>query len=93
MTERKVIMHKDDLFYNILVARNRTRRQHKVYLYEAQKSMLKDISKCLPKASVSDVLCIMSLCFLEQTGHDMSWVPDRDLFKMKELRRAIATKK
>jgi hypothetical protein len=69
--------------HNVLIARNRTRRQHKVYLYEAEMNMLSKFG------SVSDTVHAIVAAFLKKTGHDMSFLKERDHNKIKEIRRAI----
>lgn len=70
----------------ILLARNRTKRQHKVYIYEAMKNMLDGFAG----HSISENLFALSAAFLQQTGKCMDFLTERDLLLIKEIRRAIA---
>ena len=69
---------------DVLIARNRTRVQHKVYLYEAMINMLKKYG------SVSDSIMAICACYLERSGCDVSFLKERDRLKMKEMHRAIS---
>ena len=67
----------------ILYARNRTRIPHKVYLYEAEINMLRAYG------SISDTAHAIIAAFLRQTKHDMSFLKERDVNKIKDIHRAV----
>ena len=69
----------------ILIARNRTRQAHKVYLYEATKKMLDGFAGGTVSDNVNAIVC----AFLEKTGHDMSFLKTRDRLRIKEIRRVL----
>lgn len=74
---------------NILLARNRVRRQHKIYLYEAEINMLKGFTD----GTISDNVHAIVAAFLSRIGRDMSFLKERDLSRIKEIRRAITNNK
>jgi hypothetical protein len=69
----------------ILLARNRTKQQHKVYVYEAMKNMLDGFAG----HSISENLFAISAAFLQQTGKCMGFLTYNDHLLIKEIRRAI----
>jgi hypothetical protein len=73
----------------ILLARNRTRKQHKVYLYEAEITMLDGLAG----ETISDNVHAIVASFLIKTGHEMKFLKWRDHNRINELRRAITALK
>jgi protein-arginine kinase len=71
----------------ILMSRNRTKRQHKVYVYEAMKNMLDGFAG----HSVSENLFAISAAFLQQTGKCVDFLNEHDHLLIKEIRRAMTT--
>jgi hypothetical protein len=69
----------------ILLARNRTRKQHKIYLYEAEINMLSGFAG----GTVSDNIHAIVAAFLIKIGRKMEFLKERDLNRIKMLRRAI----
>lgn len=61
------------------------RKQHKVYLYEAEINMLNGFAG----GTVSDNVHAIIAAFLSRVGKDMSFLKDRDKNRIKEIRRAI----
>lgn len=75
----------------IYLARNKTRRQYKIYLYEAEAEMLRTLSMLTDgKQSRSDIMHIILSCFLEQKGFATDYLKTGDRLKMRQLRRAIS---
>jgi hypothetical protein len=73
--------------YNeILLARNRTKKQHKVYLYEAEISMLSDLAD----GSVSENVHAIIASFLRKIGKQMDFLKEEDIKQINAIRRAIA---
>lgn len=71
----------------ILAARNRTKRQCKHYLYEAQVNILRAMgSECIGKRSASEMVFAIVSCFLEQIGKEQSFLSAEDVEKMYDLR-------
>ena len=73
----------------ILFARNRTRKQHKVYLYEAEINMLDGFAG----GTVSDNVHAIVASFLRKIGKRLAFLKARDLNRIKELHRAIIDNK
>lgn len=71
----------------ILLARNRTRKQHKVYLYEAEINMLNGFAG----GTVSDNVHAIVASFLRKIGKKMSFLKERDINRINEIRRAITS--
>lgn len=69
----------------ILLARNRTRKQHKVYLYEAEINMLNGFAG----GTVSDNVHAIVASFLRKIGKQMNFLKERDNSRINALRRAI----
>ena len=74
-------------YAQIVLARNRTWRQHKVYLYEAEINMLRSMG-C---GSVSDTVHGIVAAFLERTEHVVDFLKPRDRLIIQNLRRAITS--
>jgi hypothetical protein len=72
----------------ILLARNRTKLQHKVYTYEAMKNMLDGFAG----NSISENFFGIVAAFLEQTGHKMDFLKPCDKLIIKNIRRVLAQK-
>lgn len=70
---------------NILIARNRVRIQHKIYLYEAEINMLNGFAG----GTVSDNVHAIIASFLKRIGKKMDFLKERDISRIKEIRRAI----
>jgi hypothetical protein len=70
---------------SMLLARNKTKRQHKVYLYEATINMLDGFAG----GTVSDNINAIVSAFFLRCGKDMPYLKKRDTFRIKEIRRAI----
>ena len=78
-------------FDRIYLARNRVKKPHKVYLYEAEINMLRGLSHFLPnKVSVSDTVHAIVALTLVRAGKDFSYLKDKDKSKIKALCRALA---
>lgn len=76
--------------YNkILVARNRTKKVHKVYTYEAIKNMLDGYAG----NTISENMFGIVAAYLQQTGHDMSFLKDKDLLIINKIRRVMTYNK
>ena len=76
--------------YSIIrLARNKTKRQHEIYLYEAEINMLKEL-KC---GTVSEIVHAITASFLRKIGKDMKFLKDCDLLKIKEIHNAITYNK
>ena len=73
----------------VLLARNRTRMQHKVYLYEAEINMLDGFAD----GTVSDNVHAIVASFLRKIGKRMDFLKERDLNRIKALHRAITDNK
>lgn len=73
----------------ILIARNRTKRQIKVFVYEAIGNMLEGIAGQTRSENIFGLCC----AFLEKTGHKLDYLKDSDRLIIKNLRRAITTSK
>jgi len=74
-------------YNHILAARNRTKKQHKVYLHEATCNMLRGFAG----GTISENICAIVNAFLEKTGRDMSFLDKSTLNQIKNIRRAIST--
>jgi hypothetical protein len=74
-------------FTEILLARNRTKRQRKIFVYEAMANMLEGFAG----HSVSENIFGIVAAFLQQTGHKMDFLKDSDRLIIKEIRRAITS--
>lgn len=68
-----------------LIARNRSKKQHKVYLCEAEIDMIKDLS-C---GTVSKTIHAIVAAFLSRIGNDMSFLKRCDHIQINNIRRAI----
>ena len=73
----------------ILMARNRTRVPHKIYLYEAEKNML----QAMGCGSVSDTVHGILAAFLSRTGHRMEFLKTRDRLIIDKIRRGLSYNK
>jgi hypothetical protein len=73
----------------IRMARNRIKRQHEIYLYEAEINMLKSL-EC---GSVSEIVHAIVASFLRKIGKDMKFLKSYDLLKIKEIYNAITYNK
>jgi hypothetical protein len=73
----------------ILMARNRTRKQHKVYLYEAEINMLEGFAG----GTVSDNVHAIVAFFLRKIGKQMDFLKSRDFNRINALHRAITYNK
>ena len=73
----------------ILLARNRTKRQHKVYIYEAMANMLDGFAG----NSISENICMIVAAFLQQCGKNMDFLKSYDHLKIQGIRRAITSLK
>jgi len=69
----------------VLIARNRTRKQHKAYFYEAEINMLDGFAG----GSVSDNAHAIIAAFFQRCGKHMPYLKERDHNRIKEIRRAI----
>lgn len=70
----------------ILFARNRTKRQMKVFMYEAIGNMLEGLSGQTRSENVFGLCC----AFLEKTGHKLDFLKPSDRLIIKNLRRAVS---
>jgi hypothetical protein len=71
----------------ILLARNRVKKQHKVYLYEAEIGMLDGMAG----GSVSENVHAIVASFLRRIGKQMDYLKEEDIKQINNIRRAIAT--
>lgn len=71
----------------ILLARNRTRKQHKVYLYEAEINMLDGLAG----GTVSDNAHAIIASFLSKIGKQMNFLKYRDINRINALHMAITS--
>ena len=71
----------------ILKARNRVKRVHKVYMHEATVNMLNDFAGGTVSENVNAIVC----AFLQKIGRDMSYLDDKTVKQINNLRRAITT--
>ena len=69
----------------VLLARNKNKKQHKIYIYEAMINMLNGFAE----RSVSENICAIVAAFLEKTNHDMSFLKDKDRLRINKICRAI----
>jgi hypothetical protein len=76
-------------YTEILLARNRTKLPHKVYLHEATVNMLRGFAG----GSVSENTCAIVNAFLEQTGHVMTFLDPATRLQISKIRRVITQKK
>jgi hypothetical protein len=70
-----------------LIARNKTKLQRKVFVYEAMVNMLDGFAG----HSVSENIFGIVAAFLKQTGHNMDFLKESDTLIIKEIRRAITS--
>lgn len=70
---------------DILIARNRTKRQHKVYLYEAEISMLDGMAG----GTVSENVHAIVASFLRKIGKKTDFLKETDINQINNIRRAI----
>ena len=73
----------------ILIARNRTKGQHKVYFHEATWNMLGTVTDGTASETANAIVC----AFLQQTGHHMHYLDDATISQINKIRRAIAHKR
>jgi hypothetical protein len=71
----------------VLLARNRTKRQVKVFMYEAIGNMLEGMAGQTRSENVFGLCC----AFLERTGHKLDFLKPSDRLIIKNLRGAIST--
>lgn len=71
----------------ILAARNRTKRKHRVYLYEAEIAMLDGMAG----GSVSENVHAIVAAFLKRIGKQMNFLKPCDIMRINEIRRVITT--
>lgn len=69
-----------------LLARNRTRIPHKIYLYEAEIVFLGEI---VP-GTVSDNAHAIIASFFRRIGKQMYFLKERDINKINDIRRAVS---
>ena len=73
----------------ILIARNRTKKQVKVFMYEAVGNMLEGLAGQTRSENIFGLCC----AFLEKTGHKLDFLKPCDKLIINNLRRAITTNK
>jgi hypothetical protein len=71
----------------IYLARNRTKRQHKIYLHEATINMLNGFAGGTVSENVNAIVC----AFLQKIGKQMNYLDDQTLRQINEIRRALTT--
>lgn len=71
----------------ILLARNRVKEPHKVYLYEAQMNILSGFAG----GTVSENVHAIVAAFLGRIGKKMPYLKKRDIKQINNIRRVIAT--
>ena len=69
------------------MARNRIKRQNKVYLYEAMKNILEGFAG----HTFSENVFAITAAFLQQIGKSVDYLKPADHLLIKEIRRAITT--
>lgn len=74
---------------DILLARNRTKKVHKVYTYEAIKNILDGYAG----NTTSENMFAITAAFLLQTGHKLDFLTARDMGLINNIRRAISHNK
>lgn len=72
-------------YVGILLARNRVRRQHKIYLYEAEINMLDGFAG----GTVSENVHAIVAAFLKRIGKKLDFLKPCDIAQINEIRRAI----
>ena len=72
----------------ILMARNRVRVQHKIYLYDAEINMLRGLSG----GTVSENVHAIVAAFLARIGKQLDFLKPCDINQINEIRRAITCK-
>jgi len=73
----------------VLMARNRTKRQYKIYLHEATANMLEGFAD----GTRSENICAIVNAFLRRIGKDVSFLDENTLSQINKLRRAITALK
>lgn len=71
------------------MARNRTKKVHKVYTYEAIKNILDGYAG----NTVSENMFAITAAFLLQTGHKLEFLTIKDMALINNIRRAITDNK
>jgi hypothetical protein len=71
----------------ILLSRNKSKRQHKVYIYEAMCNMLSGFAG----HTISENIFALTASFLERTGHKMDFLKSSDRLIINDIRRAITS--
>lgn len=69
----------------ILVARNRFRKAHKVFMYEAELNLLSGLGV----GSISDTIHAIVSDYLIKIGKKLPYLKERDIKKIMALRKAI----
>lgn len=82
---------------SILICRNRNRKQHIMYVYEAVEFHLKNVGDFLSKkfggrSSISDANNIIVCWFFWKLGKVMPYLKEKELLKIKELDKYISSK-
>jgi hypothetical protein len=78
----------------IYLSRNRTKKQHEVYLYEAEINMLQTIAdKTSGRKSVSKIVHAIVADFLMKNKRSLEFLTDLDSLEIKDLDNAITYNK
>jgi hypothetical protein len=75
-------------FKGVLLARNRHKKQHKAYMYEAQIDLLKGIGG---NTASENVFALVSM-LLKKLGKQQDFLTEKDTLIINNLRRAISDK-
>ena len=74
----------------IYLSRNKTKKQHEVYLYEAEINILQTIvDKTSGRKSVSKIIHAIVADFLIRNKRTLEFLTDLDKIEIKELHNAI----
>lgn len=75
----------------IHLARNRTKKQHEVYLYEAEINILQTIAdRTSGRKSVSKMIHAIVADFLIENGKSLEFLNNTDRLEIKELHNVIS---
>jgi hypothetical protein len=78
----------------IHLSRNRFKKQHEIYFYEAEINLLQTIAnKTLGRKSVSKVVHVIVADFLLKNGKILNFLTDTDNKEIKDLHNAITCNK
>jgi len=81
-----------EIFNMIYEARNRTKRQYKVYMREATANLLSSVG-ALAGLTRSEVVDALANSFLRKIGKTVLYLTSDDTLKIEKLKEAIRDKK